>query len=219
MTPRPSNVQSTPLNEAQSFGTLGKSVKLTSRKYNPENGVMLLSFKFTDNTNSDVPVIDTEQLAQATASGGTSSTKSKKDSPKAEFIINNDKLKVDQKLMASTQEELALAQNTQDIIDEQTKIKKNREAIRKIKRGIEEQKTILCLLISKWKPLIKIQLQTYRQVSKSTRVRSKVLANSFKRLMVTFNQSMIVSLVCKNIAKRLWKIELDYKRLTKKVIS
>lgn len=195
LTPRPSNVQSTPLNEAQSFGTLGKSVKLTSRKYNPNTGIMLLAFKFTDNTNSDVPVIDTrkidvglggdnyyvdgqtmakviptspdtldvqfkgikssfraikvnfkdksintEQIAQATASGDSTSEKTKEDSPKAEFVINNDKLKVDHNLMFASQEELALEQNTQDILDEQTKIKKNREAIRKIKRGIKEQK-------------------------------------------------------------------------------
>ncbi|MBS0949248.1 hypothetical protein JK159_02470 [Weissella minor] len=62
VTPRPSNVESTPLNEAQTFGTLGKSATLTSRDYNPNTGTLVLKFRLSDGSESLSPIIDTTKI-------------------------------------------------------------------------------------------------------------------------------------------------------------
>lgn len=44
VTPRPSNIPSTPLNTAVTFGSLNKTATLTATKFNEKNGVMALRF-------------------------------------------------------------------------------------------------------------------------------------------------------------------------------
>ena len=58
--PRPSGVKSTPLNQAQPFGTLGKAATLTKKVYDPNNKNLYMYFRLGSQDPSDSIAVDTK---------------------------------------------------------------------------------------------------------------------------------------------------------------
>ena len=63
VTPRPSNLPSTPLNTAISFGSLNKTATLNATAFNEKNGVMQLRFTIFDGSESNQKFIDINNIA------------------------------------------------------------------------------------------------------------------------------------------------------------
>lgn len=63
VTPRPSNLPSTPLNTAISFGSLSKTATLNAKAFNEKNGVMQLQFTIFDGSESSQKFIDINNIA------------------------------------------------------------------------------------------------------------------------------------------------------------
>ncbi|MFR4248908.1 MAG: hypothetical protein ACLT1L_03575 [Leuconostoc lactis] len=63
VTPRPSNLPSTPLNSAISFGSLNKTATLNATAFNEKNGVMQLRFTIFDGNEANQKFIDINNIA------------------------------------------------------------------------------------------------------------------------------------------------------------
>ena len=62
VTPRPSNIPSTPLNTAVTFGSLNKTATLTATEFNERNGVMALRFTIFDGNESNQKFVDISNI-------------------------------------------------------------------------------------------------------------------------------------------------------------
>lgn len=62
VTPRPSGLESTLLNEPQPFGDNGKTATLVRKTYNPSNNTLLLDFTLSSDNDDSASAIDTRSI-------------------------------------------------------------------------------------------------------------------------------------------------------------